>query len=44
MSMMENQIKPKSFWNKPEGKTGMLVAGAGVVGFGLLMYKIGPML
>ncbi len=44
MSMMENQLKPKSFWSKPEGKTGMLVAGAGVVGLGLLMYKFGPML
>ena len=32
-----NELKPKSFWEKPEGKTGFLfAAGAlGALGFGL---------
>jgi hypothetical protein len=39
-----NELKPKSFWEKPEGKTGFLfAAGAlGALGFGL--YKILPFL
>ena len=44
MSMMENQIKPKSFWKKPEGKTGMLVAaaafGAGAYGLSIIGPQI----
>ena len=41
---MDNQIKPKSFWQRPEGKTGMLVMGGAVVGGGFLLWKILPTL
>jgi len=44
MSMMDNQIKPKTFWKKPEGKTGMLVALAGFAGLGWFMFKYGAAL
>ncbi len=44
MSMMENQIKPKSFWKKPEGKTGVLFAGLGIAGAAYGMSIIGPAL
>jgi frataxin-like iron-binding protein CyaY len=38
------EVKLKSFWEKPEGKTGMLVAAA-IVGVGLIgLYKILPWL
>lgn len=38
--MDDNQFKPKSFWERPEGTTGMMVVGAGV----LSLYWIGPFL
>ncbi|MEZ5004592.1 MAG: hypothetical protein R2730_16305 [Chitinophagales bacterium] len=44
MSMMENQIKPKTFWKKPEGKTGMIVAAAGLGGLAWVMFKYGAAL
>ena len=42
--MDSNGLKPKGFWEKPEGKTGLLfLAGiAGAVGYGL--YKLLPIL
>lgn len=42
MSMMENQIKPKSFWKKPEGKTGILFAAAGIGAAAYGLSIIGP--
>ncbi len=41
---MENSIQPKSFWKKPEGKTGMLFMG--LLGAGGLygLYKVLPFL
>lgn len=42
--MMENQIKPKSFWGKPEGKTGLIVAAAGLAGLGWFMFEYGTKL
>ncbi|EZH73531.1 hypothetical protein ATO12_16470 [Aquimarina atlantica] len=41
---MENSIKPKSFWKRPEGKTGMLFMG--LLGAGGLygLYKVLPFL
>jgi hypothetical protein len=42
MSMMENQIKPKSFWTKPEGKTGLLFAAAGIGAAAYGLSIIGP--
>ena len=39
-----NNLKPKTFWEKPEGTTGMLFAAAGIVGGGLLLYKLLPYL
>ena len=44
MSMMDNQIRPKSFWKKPEGKTGVLFAIAGFAGLGWFMFKFGAVL
>lgn len=41
---MDNSIKPKSFWKKPEGKTGMLFAGALGVGGLYVLYKALPFL
>ncbi|MEL7268404.1 MAG: hypothetical protein AAGL34_02375 [Bacteroidota bacterium] len=42
--MIDNSIKPKSFWKKPEGKTGMLFMG--LLGAGGLygLYKVLPFL
>ncbi len=37
-------IKPKSFWERPEGITGMLFMAALVLGGGYLLYKILPTL
>jgi len=37
-----NDFKPKSFWEKPEGTTGMLVAAGAVVGGGFALYKFLP--
>ena len=42
---MPNELQTqgaKSFWKKPEGKTGMIVAGGVVVGGGILLYKALP--
>lgn len=41
---MENGFTPKSFWKKPEGKTGMI--GIGLLGIGalVLLYKVLPYL
>jgi hypothetical protein len=33
------RIKPKSFWQKPEGTTGTVFAVAGAAGLGFLLYK-----
>ena len=38
------ETKPKSFWEKPEGKTGMLGLAALTVGGGYLLYKSLPFL
>ena len=35
-------LKPKSFWQKPEGKTGMAFLGAILAGGGFLLYKALP--
>ncbi|MEZ4913012.1 MAG: hypothetical protein R2798_03030 [Chitinophagales bacterium] len=40
---MQN-IEPKSFWNRPEGKTGMLFLIAIILGGGYLLYTILPIL
>ncbi len=37
-------IKPKSFWQRPEGTTGALFMGAMLLGGGYLLYKILPTL
>ncbi len=41
---MENSIQPKSFWKRPEGKTGMIFTG--LLGAGALygLYKVLPFL
>ncbi len=36
------EIKPKSFWEKPEGMTGMITLAMLIVGGGFLLYKILP--
>lgn len=41
---METELKPKNFWSKPEGKTGMLFLGALGVGALYFLYKILPYL
>ena len=42
---MENKnFKPKSFWERPEGTTGMFVLAALVVGGGILLYSFLPTL
>ena len=35
------EFKPKSFWKKPEGKTGAVVLGALVLGAGALAASFG---
>jgi len=37
-------FKPKSFWKRPEGVTGMIFLGAGVIGIGYLIMLILPAL
>ncbi|MDX2134267.1 MAG: hypothetical protein SFV52_05760 [Saprospiraceae bacterium] len=37
-------IKPKSFWQRPEGTTGMLFMAALILGGGYLLYQILPVL
>ncbi len=42
---MNEDFKPKSFWQKPEGTTGAIVAGGLVIGAGFLLYTfIGPLI
>lgn len=38
------EISPKSFWEKPEGKTGMIVAAGGILAFILVMMRWGAAL
>ncbi|MCI5059126.1 MAG: hypothetical protein MRY83_23640, partial [Flavobacteriales bacterium] len=42
--MQNTPIKPKSFWKKPEGKTGMFGLAAIAGGVGYLLYKLLPYL
>ena len=37
-------LKPKSFWEKPEGTTGMVFAAGGIVLGGMVLYKALPYL
>ncbi|MBK8444517.1 MAG: hypothetical protein IPL35_14390 [Sphingobacteriales bacterium] len=39
-----DNLKPKSFWERPEGKTGMLFAAGLALGGGYLLYKALPIL
>ncbi|HMP28181.1 MAG TPA: hypothetical protein PKD85_01190 [Saprospiraceae bacterium] len=39
MQDMGNSFKPKTFWERPEGKTGMLFMAAIIGGAGWLLYK-----
>jgi predicted nucleic acid-binding Zn-ribbon protein len=38
------EIKPKSFWEKPEGTTGMLFLATGIIAGGYFLYKALPFL
>lgn len=40
--MDAQSFKPKSFWEKPEGTTGMIFAAGGIVGGGYLLYTFLP--
>ena len=40
--MADNNISTKSFWNRPEGKPGMVVLAGLIVGAGFLLYKFLP--
>lgn len=40
--MDANSFKPKNFWEKPEGTTGMIFAAGAVAGGGFLLYKFLP--
>ena len=42
MSTELEKAASKTFWQKPEGKTGMVVAAGAAVGGGLLLYKALP--
>lgn len=42
--MEMKDFKPKSFWKRPEGVTGMVFLGAGVIGIGYLVMLILPAL
>lgn len=44
MSNMPMVDKAKSFWEKPEGKTGMMFAAGGILGLLLIMYNFGAAL
>jgi hypothetical protein len=35
------EITPKTFWEKPEGKSGMIVAAGAILAFILVMMKWG---
>ena len=39
-----NEFKPKSFWQRPEGTTGKVVLGAAILGGGFLLYSALPAL
>lgn len=39
-----NGMKPKSFWQKPEGKTGILFMAGATAGIGYGLYKLLPVL
>jgi len=41
---MDNDFTPKSFWQRPEGITGMLFLGGIIAGGGYLLYKFLPVL
>ncbi len=42
--MMDNNFQPKTFWQKPEGVTGLLFAGGIIIGGGYLLYQVLPYL
>lgn len=42
--MDANELKPKSFWQRPEGVTGMIFMAGLVIGGGYLLYALGPVL
>jgi len=42
--MEMKDFKPKSFWKRPEGVTGMVFMGAGIIGVGYLIMLILPAL
>lgn len=42
--MMDNNFQPKTFWQKPEGVTGLLFAGGIIIGGGYLLYQALPYL
>ncbi len=42
--MEPTQMKPKSFWKRPEGVTGMIFLGGIVIGGGYLLYQALPYL
>lgn len=42
--MEMTSLKPKTFWERPEGNTGMVFAAIGVIGGGILLYKLLPYL
>lgn len=44
MDNYSKEFKPKSFWQRPEGTTGMLVLAGLVIGGGYLLYQILPIL
>ena len=41
---LPDNFKPKSFWERPEGTTGMIFAAAAIIGGGVLLYKLLPYL
>ncbi|MBL7832063.1 MAG: hypothetical protein JNK41_13635 [Saprospiraceae bacterium] len=41
---MDNNFQPKTFWQKPEGVTGLLFAGGIIIGGGYLLYQVLPYL
>lgn len=42
--MNNTSLTPKSFWEKPEGKTGMLFMGGTIASIGYILYKALPYL
>ncbi len=41
---MEKELKPKAFWQRPEGVTGIIILAALGIGAGILLSAIGPTL